>query len=118
MNGQYINSKIQFYLSEIIIFCFYFIVCCFALIKEPDFLFGGLMFGGLGFIFFIIEHRTDLLFDKINNSIIIRNKMLFFNKYIIKAQYSISDIQNADVISITNYYSQGNKYSHTYKLRL
>ncbi len=118
MNNKYINSKIIFYLPEIIIFCIYFIVYFFASIKEQGFLLGGLMFGGVGFIFFIIEHRTDLVLDKINNIIFIRNKMLFLNKYIIKEQFALSDMSNADIITITNYDSKEKRYSYTYKLRI
>lgn len=118
MNSKYINSKIQFYIPEIIIFCLYFIVYCFASIKEQGFLLGGLMFGGVSFIFFVIEHRTDLVFDKINNIVIVRNKMLFIDRFIIKEQYALSNVTNADIITINNYDIKEKRHCYTYKLRL
>lgn len=118
MNNKYINSKILFYQPEIIIFCLYFVVYCFASVKEHGFLFAGLMFGGVSFVFFIIEHRTDLIFDKVNNIVIVREKMLFFNNFIVKKQYTLSDVIKADVWATTEYDSKEGIDITRYKLRL
>lgn len=118
MSEKYINSKMEFYTPEIIILALYIILYCIASSINKDFLYGGLLLGILSFIFFVIEHKTELILDKVNNSIVVRTKMLFFNKYMIKEHFALSDISSADILTITTYDSKTKRNQNTYKLRI
>ena len=118
MSEKYINSKTEFYTPEIMILALYIILYCIASSINKDFLYGGLLLGIPSFIFFIIEHKTELVLDKVNNSIVVRTKMLFFNKYMIKEHFALSEMSCADILTITNYDSESKKYKKTYKLRI
>lgn len=103
---KYVKSKIQFYIPEIIIFILYISLGLWASVRAENFLLTvnmSAICGVISYIFFIIEHRTDLVLDKINNIIIVREKMLFFDRYKIKKQQYLDMVSNACVYRTFSY---------------
>lgn len=53
----------------------------------------------MGYIFFIIEHKTEITLNKDTNSFVVMEKMLFFDKYKVNRKYKLEDIISAEVIT-------------------
>ena len=116
-SNLYVKSKIVFYIPEIILFIVYFVVGFFASLKQPSFSEGALIFALVGYIFSVMEHRIELFFDKVNNVVIAREKMLFVKKYLIKEKHNLSEILFADLTERTHRDKNGVS-TKIYKLRL
>ena len=111
-----VDSKLKFWTPQILIFIFYLFCGICVLIKNPSSYIAVITLFPLGYIFFVIERKTVVYFSKNTNTLMILNKMLFINKYIIGKQYLLSDIKEADVLRFTEHDKDGLHYM--YKLRI
>ncbi len=115
---KYTNSKLYYYFSEILIFILYFFNYFFIFSLGQNLELAGMFLGLISYVFFIIEHKTDLVFNKINNVILIREKMLFFDMYTIKKHFSLSNFQGAQVFETAKRNSKTGRYEKFYELKL
>ena len=56
------DNLLKFYIPEIILFLIYFIMGLLVTIKKTDFLLGGLLFGSVGYIYFLFWSTKFILF--------------------------------------------------------
>ena len=85
-------------------------------IKKPDFLLGGLMFGSVGYIFFILEHKIYIVFNKAQNIVYIKEKSLFLNIMRIRDFTTFSNIGNA-ALGIKNSHNSNGPYTQLYTIK-
>lgn len=111
------SKNIYFRASEFILFAIYLLLGGLATIKQPEFGLGAFMFGFLGYVFFVIEHKTQIVLDKVNGKLICKNKALFFSIDKINHIESISDVSTVYVSTVYDNSNCSNSVS-TYKLAI
>ena len=110
------DNLLKFYIPEIILFLIYFIMGLLVTIKKTDFLLGGLLFGSVGYIFFILEHKIYIVFNKAQNIVYIKEKSLFLNIMRIRDFTTFSNISNA-ALDIKNRPNSNGHYTQLYTIK-
>lgn len=95
---NFITGILKLRLTEIIIFAIYFLLGFFAIIKQPSFLMSALLLGSLGYVFFIVEHKIQIVLNKLDNTVIFKEKALFLPLEKIKFVEFFSNLSDANVV--------------------
>lgn len=117
ISNNYSKNILYFRTPEILLFVTYLLLGGLATIKQPEFGLGAFMLGGLSYVFLIIEHKTQIIFDKVNGKLICKTKALFFPIDKLNHIALLSDILTIYVSTVFDNSNYGNSVN-TYKLAI